>query len=87
MEIVMKRIILATLIISAVLNLNCPAAGAWAKLGHATIGHIAQEHLTPKARKALSNYLDGKSLAAIASDLARSSGFSDMQTQRNGPNP
>ena len=68
MEIVMKRIILATLIISAVLNLNCPAAGAWAKLGHATIGHIAQEHLTHRSQKTLEKYLDGRPLAAIASD-------------------
>ena len=41
---------------------------AWGKLGHATIGQIAQDHLSPKARKALAVYLDGKSLAAIASD-------------------
>ena len=68
MEIVMKRIILVTLIISAVLNLNCPAAGAWAKLGHATICHIAQEHLTHRAQKTLEKYLDGRPLAAIASD-------------------
>ena len=68
MEIVMKRIILATLIISAVLYLNCPAAGAWAKLGHATIGHIAQEYLTHRAQKTLEKYLDGRPLAAIASD-------------------
>ena len=64
----MKRTILATLIITAVLNLNCPAAGAWAKLGHATIGHIAQEHLTHRAQKTLEKYLDGRPLAVIASD-------------------
>lgn len=64
----MKRIILATLIISAVLNLNCQSAAGWAKLGHATIGQIAQDHLNPRARKALDKYLDGKTLAAIASD-------------------
>ena len=68
MEIVMKKIILVTLIISVFLNFICPSAGAWAKLGHATVGHIAQEHLSPKAKKSLRKYLDGKSLAAIASD-------------------
>ena len=42
-------------------------AGAWGDLGHSTIGQIAQDHLTPKARKALQKYI-GLPLSAIASD-------------------
>ena len=64
----MRKTILISLLTVISLIINNYSLNAWGKLGHATIGHIAQEHLTPKARKALSNYLDGKSLAAIASD-------------------
>lgn len=46
----------------------CPDAFGWAKLGHATVARIAENHLTPRARKMLSLYLDGLPLAAIASD-------------------
>lgn len=44
-----------------------PDARSWDELGHATIAKIAQDHLTPKASKALMKYL-GVPLAAIASD-------------------
>ena len=64
----MRKTILISLLTVISLVINNYSLNAWGKLGHATVGHIAQEHLTPKARKALSNYLDGKSLAAIASD-------------------
>ena len=64
----MRKTILISLLTVISLIINNYSLNAWGKLGHATIGHIAQEHLTPKARKAVSNYLDGKSLAAIASD-------------------
>lgn len=64
----MRKTILISLLTVISLVINNYSLNAWGKLGHATIGHIAEEHLTPKARKALSNYLDGKSLAAIASD-------------------
>lgn len=43
-------------------------AFAWGDLGHAAIGEVAQEHLSRKARKALSEYLGGLPLSAIASD-------------------
>ena len=64
----MKKIVFALLAIAISLHLNSPTASGWGQLGHATIGQVAQDHLTPKARKVLSKYLDGKSLAAIASD-------------------
>ena len=42
-------------------------ANAWGDLGHATVGQIAQDYLTPKARKALKKYL-GYPLSFFASD-------------------
>ena len=55
---------------SALIALTCFSSAdvkAWGQLGHATVGQIAQDHLTPKARKALKKYL-GYSLAFYASD-------------------
>ena len=48
-------------------SLFSPEAKSWGNLGHATVAKIAQDHLTPKARKALMKYL-GVPLPAIASD-------------------
>ena len=59
-----------TLTAFALLVLAClfsPEAKSWGNLGHATVAKIAQDHLTPKARKALMKYL-GVPLPAIASD-------------------
>ena len=64
----MKRFIFVALIISVLLHVNCPVASSWGKLGHAAIGKVAQDHLNPDVRKTLDKYLDGLSLAAIASD-------------------
>ena len=60
----MKKIIILCV---AALGL-CLNASAWGDLGHATIAEVAQHHLTPKAEKALYEYLDGMKLASIASD-------------------
>ena len=38
----------------------------WSKTGHRTIGHIAQEHLTGKAERAITDLLDGHDLAFVA---------------------
>ena len=43
-----------------------PAFG-WGRLGHATIAKIAEEYLTPKAKKCIDKYLDGKSIISYAS--------------------
>lgn len=42
-------------------------AFSWGNPGHSTIAYIAEQHLTPKARKAIEKYV-GLHLAAIASD-------------------
>ena len=59
-----------SLLLSLVLFL-CSVAGtesfAWSKVGHATIGQVAEDHLTPNAKAALRKYI-GVPLAGIASD-------------------
>lgn len=62
----MRKIKLSILIIIAVCSVS--SASAWDASGHGTIGHIADRHLTPKARKMCSKYL-GHSLAYYASWL------------------
>lgn len=38
----------------------------WGKTGHRVTGAIAENHLTPKAKKAINNLLDGHSLAFVS---------------------
>ena len=64
----MKRIILLTLSVCVALCANNTLASAWGKVGHATIAQVAENHLTPAAKAAIAEYLDGLTLAAIASD-------------------
>ena len=37
----------------------------WGKTGHRVIGEIASRHLKPKAKRTISNLLEGRSLARI----------------------
>lgn len=60
----MKRI-LFTLSLLLVLQFQ---AGAWAALGHAVVAKIAEDHLTPQAKAACQECLDGLSIVAVASD-------------------
>ena len=62
----MKRFLIALMALVALSS--APRAYAWDASGHGTIGHIADRHLTPKARKMCSKYL-GHSLAYYASWL------------------
>lgn len=52
----------------SVLFLNIHPSAGWGQIGHSTIAQVAQDHLTPKAERALDKYLDGLKLAIIASD-------------------
>lgn len=47
-------------------NLSFANNPVWSKTGHRVIGEVAQENLTKKATKALSELLDGQSLATIS---------------------
>lgn len=64
----MRRTILFLLLTILFIGISSPSLHAWAKLGHATIAKIAEDHLSPRARKTLDKYLNGKPLATIASD-------------------
>ena len=43
-----------------------PAKADWGKTGHRVIGQIAQDHLTPEALKAVTELLDGETLATVS---------------------
>ncbi|RYC50128.1 S1/P1 nuclease [Flagellimonas olearia] len=44
----------------------CSFGNFWGKTGHRVTGHIAQNHLTGKAKRALNDLLDGHSLAFVS---------------------
>ena len=45
---------------------NSHANTIWSKTGHRTVGHIAQQHLTGKAKRAIADLLSGHDLAFVA---------------------
>ena len=55
------------LLLTAVLLCWCGSAFAWGKSGHDAIAYIAERHLTPKAKKNIEKYLDGRSIVYYAS--------------------
>lgn len=59
----MKRLL--TLVIVAVMALG--TASAWGRLGHATVAKIAENHLTKRAKKQITEYLHGESIVKWAS--------------------
>ena len=72
----MKRLLL-TLFCTVVLA--TPAFG-WGRLGHTTIAKVAENHLTPKAKKQIDKYLDGRSIINYATypDLFRQTHLIDI---------
>lgn len=60
----MKKI---SILIVCALLLSASTAYGWGRLGHATVAHIAESYLTPKAKKMVDKYLDGKSIISYAS--------------------
>lgn len=58
----MKRILIITIAMLAI----CQSSFAWGRLGHATIAKIAEDHLTPKAKKFITEYLNGESIVAYS---------------------
>lgn len=59
----MKRIV----VLIVTLTLFGTTAFAWSVREHATVAQIAENHLSPKARKLISKYLDGRPMAYYAS--------------------
>ena len=55
---------LLTTLISVYLGLSI--ANEWGQTGHRTVGLVAEQHLTKKARKAIDKLLEGESLAYVS---------------------
>src|ERR1700749_819692 len=58
----MKKILRASFLLTLVIML-C----AWGRTGHSAIGLIAENHLTPEAKTAVTSLLAGQTLADVAS--------------------
>lgn len=64
----MKRIVKHLVAIIALILLTIPSFG-WGRRVHSAIAYIAEQHLTPKAQKAVDEILDGKSMVFYSSWL------------------
>lgn len=54
-------------LVSAVLIVLSAQALAWSRYGHETVGYLAEKDLTPAARMAVSDLLEGRTLAEVGS--------------------
>ena len=54
-------------LLSILMLMNATAAFAWVPMGHDVVAAIAEQHLTPKAKKNISKILDGKSIVYYSS--------------------
>ena len=61
----MKKFVLTALLLASLLRVDM--LFAWGGKGHDVVAYIAEQHLTPRARKAVSEILDGKSMVYYAS--------------------
>ena len=59
----MNKIIFLFFLLS---NLSTANDDIWSKLGHRAVGEVAEEHLTRKAKRAITKLLNGQSLAAVS---------------------
>lgn len=64
----MKKTLRNLIIIAAMFMVTIPSFG-WGRRVHATIAFIAEQHMTPKAKKAVDEILEGKSMVYYASWL------------------
>lgn len=60
----MKKLIILLLAFATV---NCHFAFGWGQKGHDVVAYIAEQHLTKKAHKAISEILEGKSIVYYSS--------------------
>ena len=60
----MKRF---TLIFLAIMMINITSAYGWGATGHDVVASIAEQHLTPKAKRKINKLLDGKSIVYYSS--------------------
>ncbi|TLP74012.1 S1/P1 nuclease [Maribacter sp. ACAM166] len=59
----MKSILILVVLVA---NFTFANDMVWSKTGHRVVGEVAEQYLSKKAKRAISNLLDGKSLAAVA---------------------
>lgn len=57
----------AVLILFIFLTVNCQAVFGWGQKGHDIVAFIAEQHLTGRAKKAITEILDGKSIVYYSS--------------------
>ena len=81
----MKKFILICMATALAVNTSF----AWGRLAHATVAKIAENHLSKKAKKQITAYLDGKSIVYYASyaddykpELLLDTGFEPSNTTR-----
>ena len=55
------------LIMSIIMLMDFTSAYAWGPKGHDVVAAIAEQHLTPKAKKKISKLLEGKSIVYFSS--------------------
>lgn len=60
----MKKLFVFIFLLGA--HFSILAADDWGQTGHRVIGHVAQQHLTPKTAQAIEDLLDGASLAFVS---------------------
>ena len=59
-------IVIIFLIILVFLLIPTPAKADWGKTGHRVVGQVAQDNLTPSALKAVTEILNGETLATVS---------------------
>ena len=52
----------------ALLLTSAPESNAWCRLGHATIAQIAENHVSRRTLRKVGEYLNGQSMAEVATD-------------------
>lgn len=79
----MRKLILFT----ASMMMFSLSMSAWGPAGHTAVAFIAEDHLTPKAKKMLHEYLNGIPISAISTDadLYRGDWTFDMGFMPNNP--
>lgn len=62
----MKRILSFIILFSTSIAISAPLTLQWGKTGHRATAEIASKYLTPQAKKAVNEILDGESMALVA---------------------
>ncbi len=60
------RILISAALLIAIIA--SPKLNAWGRIGHATIGQIAEKHLSAKTLEKVKEYLRGETITAVATD-------------------